>query len=755
MQLTSDFPRRSALALLLLCTCTSAEELSFVPSGETKPEPYLVGKPAAVERGTRHPLIVFLHGRGGDHKGQWLSKDFTQFRTRVAERGYFVLCPHLGTDSWMNARARRVLNELLQKVLRSYPIDRARVHVMGMSMGGGGALTYAKHNASRVRSVCDIFGVTDFTQFYNSGRYHKSLSQAFGGTPDTAADVYREQSAMAHLDALAKVPVFVLHGDGDRVVPVVHSRQFVKAMMTIGYDVVYKEVPGGRHRRSLIQGSEDEILDFFDATGGASYDPRLAFTKDRLNLAQRKPYQYSAVPRYRLTHDDGDLTDLTDGRLSERRDERVWFERHCVAWHGNPGVDLVLDLGEVVAIGEIASRFLGGREQSGLRFPERVEVAVSADGKSYRRVGLYRKGNDDAAFHVPSEEGKAWMHVLRIKDLKTRGRYVGLKIQFDGSFCATDELFVFASDHPADADEAAPATPAPLVFPFGPNRYTAYPLKRDWFASDTESWTCIGGYNTLSDKKKRVTLLLDLPPEVTLTKTMLNERYGGRPVAAPAPSPIVAEGRTYHRYEIQTRGLSEKFWSYLFWRTDQPHGWTASARIGSRWDGGEQPPAEVTFHAVRLPRVPRPTRLHVSLDWMSQSFWTRNAETVLDLLGQCGFTAMPYFGMWVRGKSPELEQALTQAEERGFDIVYNFSPVHAVQGQKKKHPEVCCQLPEGKRFHLCPSYRGPLLSEHLDFIARGFAFHPARWVFLDCEVHWSSLEHIAQCERCKQGRNKD
>ncbi len=140
---------------------------------------------------------------------------------------------------------------------------------------------------------------------------------------------------------------------------------------------------------------------------------------------------------------------------------------------------------------------------------------------------------------------------------------------------------------------------------------------------------------------------------------------------------------------------------------------------------------------------------------MSQSFWTRNAETVLDLLGQCGFTAMPYFGMWVRGKSPELEQALTQAEERGFDIVYNFSPVHAVQGQKKKHPEVCCQLPEGKRFHLCPSYRGPLLSEHLDFIARGFAFHPARWVFLDCEVHWSSLEHIAQCERCKQGRNKD
>ena len=39
-----------------------------------------------------------MHGRGGDHKGQWRLKEFTQFRKRAAERGYFVLCPHLGTD---------------------------------------------------------------------------------------------------------------------------------------------------------------------------------------------------------------------------------------------------------------------------------------------------------------------------------------------------------------------------------------------------------------------------------------------------------------------------------------------------------------------------------------------------------------------------------------------------------------------------------------------------------------------------------
>jgi pimeloyl-ACP methyl ester carboxylesterase len=271
------------LALLLLYVPASAEELSFVPKGETEPEPYLIEKPASTEPGMRHPLIVWLHGRGGDHKGQWRLKGFTQFRKRAAERGYFVLCPHLGTDHWMNARARRVLTEMLDKTLMSYPIDKARVHMMGMSMGGGGSLIYTMHNKGRVRSVCNIFGVTDYTQFLkDSPQYKPSMSKALGGTPDTIPDVYRAQSVMDHLDAFEKLPILVLHGDADMVVPVHHSRQFVNAMKKRGYNVRYKEVPGGRHLSSFIQGFEDEILDFFDATGEPDAPDQGAFEADRL-----------------------------------------------------------------------------------------------------------------------------------------------------------------------------------------------------------------------------------------------------------------------------------------------------------------------------------------------------------------------------------------------------------------------------------------------------------------------------------------
>jgi len=560
---------------------------------------------------------------------------------------------------------------------------------------------------------------------------------------------------MANLEAFANTPVFVLHGDKDTTVPTEHSRQFVKAMMIPGYDVVYREVAGGTHRSELIQGYEDEIIDFFDAVGGCASDPRLAFLEGRRNLARGKPYQYSAEPQYRLTRDEGDVADLTDGRLSARRDERIWFERHCVAWHGDPGVNIVIDLGAVRAVGELAGRFLGGREQSGLRFPNQVEVAVSSDGKTYRRVGLYRKLLDDAAFGTPAEEGEAWMHALRFKDLKARGRYVAFMLRFDGGFCAADELFVLGADHPAEQDRLGAVTTRPVVFPFGPDRYTAYPLKGDWYGAAIETWTCIGGFNTLTDKKKKLTLLLDLPPQVTLTQTMLNERYGGRPAPAPEPANVVVEGVNFRRYEIETRGLSERFWKYLFWKTDQPAGWSAPARIGARWDGGEQKPSEVTFHAVRIPRVDRPQRFHVSLDWMSHTFWSRTQRQVLDVLAHCGFTDMPYFGHHLGKDNTLLKEALQEAAQRGFGTVYNYSPIHAVQGRKKTNPEVLCQLPGGKRGHLCPSYRGPLLEEHLDHVGQGFALQPGKWVFLDCEVHWSSLEHIAECARCQERRQPD
>ena len=108
-----------------------------------------------------------------------------------------------------------------------------------------------------------------------------------------------------------------------------------------------------RHRLFLVGLSTCQIVVLTAAivgvARGASDDPRLSFVGKRRNLALGASYQYSRVPDYRLTTNEGDLTELTDGRLSERKGERIWFDRHAVAWSGeedSAGSDVVRHFGQ-------------------------------------------------------------------------------------------------------------------------------------------------------------------------------------------------------------------------------------------------------------------------------------------------------------------------------------------------------------------------------------------------------------------------
>ena len=81
----------------------------------------------------------------------------------------------------------------------------------------------------------------------------------------------KDLSAMRHLDALARVPLFLLHGDADAVVAVHHSRDLAAAVRAAGGAVAYREVPGGGHDDFAAAGAQDEIVRFItsaEATRG-------------------------------------------------------------------------------------------------------------------------------------------------------------------------------------------------------------------------------------------------------------------------------------------------------------------------------------------------------------------------------------------------------------------------------------------------------------------------------------------------------
>lgn len=81
-------------------------------------------------------------------------------------------------------------------------------------------------------------------------------------------------------------------------------------------------------------------------------------------LARGKKVFFLPQPNYHLTKDENDPYDLTDGALSTRADDRVWFQKDAVGWMSigtTSGVLMVIDLLQLV--GQIAIRLLGGRDR--------------------------------------------------------------------------------------------------------------------------------------------------------------------------------------------------------------------------------------------------------------------------------------------------------------------------------------------------------------------------------------------------------
>jgi hypothetical protein len=137
---------------------------------------------------------------------------------------------------------------------------------MGNSMGGGGSLKMAMFYPETFASLCDIHGITNFTQFYiETTTFKTSLAAVYGGTPSQVPEVYANESALGNEDHFRITPVLIMHGTVDNVVNVSQSRYLNKSLSALGYTVNYVEVPGAGHNmQTVINGREMEIFNWFN-----------------------------------------------------------------------------------------------------------------------------------------------------------------------------------------------------------------------------------------------------------------------------------------------------------------------------------------------------------------------------------------------------------------------------------------------------------------------------------------------------------
>ncbi|HUI81559.1 MAG TPA: prolyl oligopeptidase family serine peptidase [Bryobacteraceae bacterium] len=192
-------------------------------------QPYRVYVPAAYDGSHPTPLLVALHGMGGDENSMFDSYNNGTLKREAERVGFIVVAPKgRDTASMYRGSAERDVLDVIAEMQHEYKIDPNRIYLMGHSMGGYGTWSVAIAHPDLFAAIGPISG---------------------GGDP-------------AGLLKIRQIPEYVVHGDDDRTVNVNESRRMVEAGKKAGIAIVYVEVPGGSHV-SVAAPQFGPMLDFF------------------------------------------------------------------------------------------------------------------------------------------------------------------------------------------------------------------------------------------------------------------------------------------------------------------------------------------------------------------------------------------------------------------------------------------------------------------------------------------------------------
>jgi predicted peptidase len=174
---------------------------------------YLLYLPKDYETGNKAwPLVLFLHGAG--ESGSDVNKVKIHGPPKLIAAGKqfdsIVVSPQSPGRGW-NPQS---LNALLDDLIAKYRVDKDRIYVTGLSMGGFGTWALAAAAPDRFAAIAPICG---------------------GGNPADA-------SKIKHL------PIWVFHGAKDNAVPLSASESMVNALKEAGAgDVKFTVYPEAGH----------------------------------------------------------------------------------------------------------------------------------------------------------------------------------------------------------------------------------------------------------------------------------------------------------------------------------------------------------------------------------------------------------------------------------------------------------------------------------------------------------------------------
>jgi dipeptidyl aminopeptidase/acylaminoacyl peptidase len=232
------------------------ESFTFVSNDFKHEVEAFLTRPIGLGEGTRHPLIVMIHG--GPHGQQ--GPNFTFKSQYYAHRGWATLQVNFrGSTGYGQAFADAVFGDQngneaqdvlygVSAALRRNPwIDRERIGVEGGSYGGQLSCWLITQTAL-FRAAIPLAPITNNLSYNYMTYYNMYEQMEWGVLPHQGnmMDVLWERSALKHV-AKVKTPTMLVHGENDSDVPIAESEQFYIALKDVGVEAVMVRYPREGH----------------------------------------------------------------------------------------------------------------------------------------------------------------------------------------------------------------------------------------------------------------------------------------------------------------------------------------------------------------------------------------------------------------------------------------------------------------------------------------------------------------------------
>lgn len=175
---------------------------------------YLCYKPKEYDGTKPFPLVVFLHGAGerGDCPDYIAYHGFMQEVAKGKDYPFLIVAPQCPQGKYWGNYLES-LNLFLDDVLERYAVDRKRIYLTGLSMGGTGTWHWLMANPERFAAAAPVCG---------------------SGITWYACQICQK-------------PIWIFHGDCDSVVPVQESLNMAEAIRRCGGEAKLTILKGVDH----------------------------------------------------------------------------------------------------------------------------------------------------------------------------------------------------------------------------------------------------------------------------------------------------------------------------------------------------------------------------------------------------------------------------------------------------------------------------------------------------------------------------